>query len=116
MPSTEVLGYFQASLRDGTHVAIPNPALSPHVTRIVFDAVLGEEAQEFLLERLFPMMLLLLLNVCHRHVLLRNAQAECAVSFLPLEGAMLGERIMHPFRGLAFDNLNRLGDRERGRQ
>jgi len=47
--------------------------------------VFREKRQELFLERGFPVMLLLLLDVRDGWVTLRYADAECSVAFLPCE-------------------------------
>jgi len=58
-------------------------------------------------------MLLLALDVLNDVVQLRNAHAERPVLLLPCEKTMFGKRFMHPFGRPAFDQLKRLGNRER---
>src|ERR1017187_2913264 len=89
---------------------------SPQITRVVFNFVLCQETQELLLERLLAMMLLLFLDVRHRNTLLRYADGERAVSFLPAKLLMLRKRVVNPFRRFTFDDLNRFRNRQGRRQ
>ena len=70
----------------------------PKITLVVFDPMLLEQGQEFLLKSHSPMMLGLALNVLNDFIQLRHAGPKGPILNLPLEALMLREGIMHPFR------------------
>ena len=57
------------------------------------------------------MMFLLPLDVANGHVNLRGVDAEGAITFLPRKTSFV---LVHPFRGNAFEGLDRLGERHSG--
>jgi hypothetical protein len=56
-----------------------------------------QKAQELLLKGRLAVVLLLTLDVRNGHIVLRNADAERAIAFLPGERPMLREGVMNPF-------------------
>ena len=75
-----------------------------------------QQRQELFLETDFAMMRFLVLDVLNELVQLRHAHAEGAVLFLLAKQTMFREALMHPFRGAALDELERLGNGHRRRQ
>ena len=75
--------------------------------RVVFDTVLLQKSNELFLETPLSVMLGLRPDVCNRLRLLRNADGECAVSFLPCEIPRV--LLVHPMRGRALHELHGLG-------
>jgi len=55
-------------------------------------------------------MLRLSLNVRNGFFDVRDADTECAITFLPGKATMLWESFMHKFRRAAFDQLHRFSD------
>jgi len=63
----------------------------------IFHPVFLEERFEFFLERHVAMMLGLVLDVFRRIIIFGNANAECTLTFLPLEILLIFECIVNPF-------------------
>lgn len=74
-----------------------------------------QEHLELLVKTLAPVMGGLPLNVANRVRDTGDADAECAVTFLPTKIPMVGERLVNPFRGIAFQELDGFRDRKRRR-
>ena len=70
---------------------------------------------QLLTETFLPVMLLLRLDVMNRILHARHADTECAETFLPRETLWpeFGECLPQPFRGIAFQQLHRLGNGKR---
>jgi hypothetical protein len=81
----------------------------------IFHPVLLQEHLDLFPERHFAMMFGLALNVFRRVLNAGDSDAECAVTFLPLEIPMLLERVVNPFGRIAFEKLDGLRRGERGR-
>lgn len=67
----------------------------------------------FLLERHLVVVLLLVADISRHRRSVRDADAECAISFLPGEPASV---FVHPFGRVRFKKLNGLGQRNGWRQ
>jgi hypothetical protein len=67
----------------------------------------------FLFERHLAVMLLLIADIARHRCSVRDAHAECAISFLPGEPASV---FVHPFGRVGFKKLNGLGQRNGWRQ
>ena len=83
----------------------------PQIPLGELDLVLLQQHQEFLLERHFAMMLLLIADVANECVQLRHAHVERSVFFLPLEESVFREGVVNPFGGAALDQLGSIRDR-----
>ena len=59
------------------------------------------------------MMFRLVRNIRKRSIDITHPDAEGPVTLLPRERLVIGELIVHPFRGTALDQLDRLRDRQR---
>ena len=80
---------------------------------VELDVVFPEEAEKFLLERLSPVMLLLILDVFSQAVNLRLANRESTVACLPLEFSPRQTLVMNPFARVGLDQTQHVGDRNR---
>ena len=81
----------------------------------VFHPVLFQKNFNFLSKRRLAMVLGLGLDVFGRVLDAGDPDAERTISLLPLEIPMLLQRVVNPFRRIAFEKLDRLGNRKRGR-
>ena len=61
-------------------------------------------------------MSLLVFDVLYDPIQLRNTHTEGSICGLPREPTLVGETVMHPFRGAAFDQLHGFGYRHGRRQ
>jgi len=77
--------------------------------------MLLEENFQLLAKTFLPVMLLLRLDIMNRIFHARHADAECAKTFLPREALWpeFGKCFPQPFRGIAFQQLHRLGNGKR---
>src|ERR1700675_2111086 len=82
---------------------------SPHVARVVFDAMLFQECNEFRLEIPLLMMIRLARDIRQRGLNLRPTDRKCPIAFLPSE-TVHPTPVVHPSRGRALDFLHRLRD------
>ncbi len=89
--------------------------LSPHIARVVFDAMLFQNCYKLRLEIAFPMMFSLALDVSDRRTQLRPTDRKRAVTLLPIEVSHRAS-FVHPTRGCALDLLHCLRYRERRRK
>lgn len=88
----------------------------PQIALFVFDAMLLQQREELFLESHLAVVRLLILNVDHNLIHLRNAHAERAIFGLPGKERLIGKGVMHPLGRAAFDELHGLGDRHGRRQ
>src|SRR5688500_12848410 len=80
--------------------------LSKHEARIILQVVLFQKGDQLLLIALRSMVLFLIANVFQGDFLLRYADAERSIPFLPLERPVFGKRVMDPLGRSALDELN----------
>src|SRR5260370_2722301 len=85
----------------------------PNVAFIEVNSVLPEQAPELVLERFFPMVLLLIPNVFLQSVEMRRAHRECAVASLPIECLQFLELLLYPRRRRPLELLDEIGRRQR---
>ncbi len=76
---------------------------------VEFNAAAMQEFQVFLLKSPAPVMFLLPGDKAAEVLAVGRTDAECAVAFLPCEGAV-ADFIMHPFRGNRLDVANHIGE------
>ncbi len=88
---------------------------TPHISRIVFNAMFFQKGNVLRSKITLPMMLLLVCNVGERRRHLGPSDGKRAITLLPFE-VIQRARFMHPARGCTFDCLHRRGYRERRRQ
>ena len=108
-PSLSRLGrrrYEPESRRDGRE------NLPKHKPRVVGNSRLLQHRQELLLETPLRVMLRLAVDVIHHRLALRLAHTEGAIAFLPRKT----RRFIQPSRGISFELLHRLGQRDGRRQ
>jgi len=88
---------------------------SPHITWIVFNAMLLQERHELCLEIAPSMMIFLACDVRYRGACLRRSNGKCAVPLLPCK-ILAVAGLMHPRRRCALDLPHCRGNRQRRRQ
>jgi hypothetical protein len=88
-----------------------------HLRRVIISVLLQENFQ-LLTKTFLPMMFFLRLDIMNRILHARHADAECAKTFLPCKTLWpeFGKCLTQPFRGIAFQQLHRLGNGKRRRQ
>jgi hypothetical protein len=89
--------------------------LSPHIARIVFDAMFLQERDELCLKIALSMMFFLARDVRNCSARLRHPDGECAVTLLPFKISTMS-CLVHPERRGTFNLANGLCNRDRGRK
>jgi len=89
--------------------------LLPDVPVVVGNPVSLQKGKEFLLKRNPAVMLILVTNVFHHGRDMGLADAEGPVPRLPGEGGV-APRFMNPHRRVGFEDAERVGDCQRGRE
>jgi hypothetical protein len=89
--------------------------LSPHITRVVFDAMLLQKCDKFCLEIPLSMMFFLAGDISQRRVRLCPSDRKSSVTFLPLKLRDCSG-FVYPTRRSTLDFAHRGGNRYGGRQ
>ena len=72
--------------------------------------MLANHHYELFPKRSFSVMLFLISNIGGGRFDSGNADAECAIAFLPTKGIQLRKCFVYPFRRIAFEELNCFGE------
>ena len=108
---------FQRRVSDGGRTSPEGTAESfPQIALVVFNSVLLQQRNELVLKGHLAVVRLLIPDVGHNLIYLRNTHTERAILGLPGKELLIRKGVMHPLGRTAFDQLHGLGDRHRRRQ